>query len=72
MLIDYTDRFQFYDILNGIKTYANEYLGDETFQFYDILNGIKTDVIKQLPQALENPLNVLKSDTKSDSIVVVT
>ena len=35
-------------------------------------HDIDIDVIKQLPQALANPLNVLKSDTKSDSIVVVT
>ena len=28
--------------------------------------------MKQIPQALEHPLNVLKSDTKNDSIVVVT
>lgn len=35
-------------------------------------HDIDIDVIKQLPQALANPLNILKSDTKSDSIVVVT
>lgn len=35
-------------------------------------HDIDIDVIKQLPQALANPLNILKSDTKNDSIVVVT
>ena len=35
-------------------------------------HDIDPEVIKQIPEALERPLNVLKSDTKEDSIVVVT
>lgn len=35
-------------------------------------HDIDINVIKQLPQALENPLNILKSSTKDDSIVVIT
>ena len=35
-------QFQFYDILNGIKTGAEEVITTRGFQFYDILNGIKT------------------------------
>lgn len=35
-------------------------------------HNIDVDVIKQLPNALYTPLNILKSDTKNDSIVVVT
>ena len=35
--------FQFYDILNGIKTAENKSVVANAFQFYDILNGIKTN-----------------------------
>ena len=35
-------KFQFYDILNGIKTKYISLLLTNLFQFYDILNGIKT------------------------------
>ena len=35
-------RFQFYDILNGIKTNCDILSNNDKFQFYDILNGIKT------------------------------
>ena len=35
-------RFQFYDILNGIKTTECNGAAGEQFQFYDILNGIKS------------------------------
>ena len=35
-------------------------------------HNIDMETIKQIPEALSNPLNVLKSDTKDDSIVVVT
>ena len=34
--------FQFYDILNGIKTKEKNNARQSQFQFYDILNGIKT------------------------------
>ena len=36
-------QFQFYDILNGIKTRQYNYKWNIKFQFYDILNGIKTN-----------------------------
>ena len=35
--------FQFYDILNGIKTDKLNDIDEYMFQFYDILNGIKTN-----------------------------
>lgn len=35
-------------------------------------HNIDIETIKQIPEALSKPLNVLKSDTKDDSIVVVT
>jgi len=35
-------------------------------------HNLGVDVVKQLPEALARPLNVLKSSTKNDSIVVVT
>ena len=35
-------------------------------------HDIDIDVLKQLPEALENPLNVLKSSTRDDSIVAIT
>ncbi|MCM1053543.1 MAG: hypothetical protein NC483_06185 [Ruminococcus sp.] len=35
-------------------------------------HNIPIEVIKQLPTALEHPLNILKSNTKDDSIVVIT
>ena len=30
------------------------------------------DLVKQLPEAINKPLNILQSDTKSDSVVIVT
>ncbi len=41
---------------------------------YDNVNyhNIPIEIIKQIPEALEQPLNVLKSDTKDRSIVAVT
>lgn len=41
---------------------------------YDHVNyhNIDISVMKQIPKILENPLYVFKSDTKDDSIVVVT
>lgn len=35
-------------------------------------HNIDPEAIKQIPSALERPLNILKSDTRDDSIVVVT
>ena len=35
-------------------------------------HNLGEDVVKQLPKAIKQPLNVLKSSTKDDSIVVVT
>lgn len=35
-------------------------------------HNIDPETIKQIPSALERPLNILKSDTRDDSIVVVT
>ena len=35
-------------------------------------HNIDPETIKQIPGALERPLNILKSDTRDDSIVVVT
>ena len=35
-------------------------------------HNLGVDVVKQLPNAIANPLNILKSDTRSDSIVVIT
>ncbi len=35
-------------------------------------HNLGVDLVKQLPDAIANPLNILKSDTKSDSIVVIT
>ena len=35
-------------------------------------HNLGVDLVKQLPQAIANPLNVLKSNTDSNSIVVIT
>lgn len=35
-------------------------------------HGLGVDLVKQIPEALSRPLNVLQSDTKDNSIVVVT
>lgn len=35
-------------------------------------HNLGVDIVKQLPRAIAEPLNVLKSNTKDDSIVVVT
>ena len=51
-----------------LETIANKKGNDLKANYHDL--GI--DVVKQIPEALNRPLNVLKSDTKSDSIVVVT
>lgn len=51
--------------LKTIMNPSGEYKGAN---YHDL--GV--DIVKQLPQAIANPLNVLKSNTKSDSIVVIT
>ena len=51
--------------LKTIMNSEGEYKGAN---YHDL--GI--DVVKQLPQAISNPLNILKSDTNSDSIVIIT
>ena len=35
-------------------------------------HGLGVDLVKQIPEALSRPLNILQSDTKDNSIVVVT
>ena len=35
-------------------------------------HGLTADLIKKIPNALENPLNILKSSTQENSIVVIT
>ena len=35
-------------------------------------HNLGIDIVKQLPKAIENPLNILKSDTKYSSVVIVT
>ena len=35
-------------------------------------HGLGVDIVKQLPKAISQPLNVLKSDTNPNSIVVIT
>ena len=35
-------------------------------------HNLGEDVVKQLPKAIKQPLNVLKSSTKDDSIVIIT
>lgn len=50
-----------YSITNSTGKYEN-------MNYHDI----PIEIIKQIPYALEHPLNILKSNTKNDSIVVVT
>ena len=35
-------------------------------------HNLGIDIVKQLPSAIANPLNILKSNTKSTSVVIVT
>lgn len=51
-----------------LQTIANKEGNYSNSNYHDL--GI--DVVKQIPEALNHPLNVLKSDTRNDSIVVVT
>ncbi len=42
-------------------------------QYKDVnYHNLGVDIVKQLPKAISEPLNILKSSTKDDSIVVVT
>ncbi|MFR5766084.1 MAG: hypothetical protein ACLUF5_05855 [Clostridia bacterium] len=35
-------------------------------------HNLGKDIIKQLPEAMNNPLDIVKSNTKGDSIVLIT
>ena len=51
-----------------LKTIMNSSGNYQGANYHDL--GI--DLVKQLPEAINNPLDVLQSDTKSDSIVIIT
>lgn len=36
------------------------------------LHGIEKEIVKKIPEALQNPLNVVQSGSRNDSIVVIT
>lgn len=36
------------------------------------LHGLSAETVKKIPQALNNPLNVLKSSTNDKSVVIIT